>query len=173
VNDSTPDERRRAKEAEHRALVAQVDAILTADKAPEPTFASRAESGTITWAKAAAEAKQWKRERDEQLKRDKARLDAFLRGLTAAMEVHRRFGNQYIADLLALLDEADRKRFAVFLGRLKLNSGGICDLVADTDDPAQALAAAALERVVQVKKPDHVLYALLAALCGILSHGAD
>jgi hypothetical protein len=106
-------------EAGHRAVAAEVDQVLTADEAPEPTFASRAEAGAIGWAEAATLARQWKTERDEQLKRDKARIDAFLRGLTAAMEVRRKTGSQYVTDLLALLDEGDREELQDFVSKIK------------------------------------------------------
>lgn len=106
-------------EAGHRAAVADVDKVLTADEAPEPTFASRAEAGAIGWAEAATLASRWKAERDEQLKRDKARLDAFLRGLTAAMEVRRKTGSQYVTDLLALLEEDDCEELQEHLSKIK------------------------------------------------------
>lgn len=53
------------KEANHRAVIAEVDKILTADEAPEPTFTSRAEAGAIGWTEAATLARQWQHARGE------------------------------------------------------------------------------------------------------------
>lgn len=176
MTETTPAERRLAKEAEHRAVVAEVDKILTTDEAPGPTFAERVEKGLLTWAKAAAEAKRWKQERDEQLKRNQRRITQGIIGWHVARMIYEKPDQQYTKDLITSLDERDRRELALLLGQLKPDLKRFKrfnDLVRDTDDQAQALAAAALERVIQAKKPDHVLYALLAALCGALSHGTD
>jgi hypothetical protein len=173
MTETTPAEQRLAKEAEHRSLVAEVDNILTADEAPEPTFAERVEKGRITWAKAAAEARQWKRERDGQLQRDQRRIRQGIIGWHVARMIYEKPDQQYTKDLVASLDKSEREELALLLGQFKPDLKRFNGLVRDTDDQAQALAAAALERVIRAKRPDHVLYALLAALCGALSHGDD
>lgn len=110
-------------EATARATVRDVDEILIDSDEPETPFATRVESGAITWADAAAQAEKWKDERDAQLKRDKDRLDDFhhgmTRGLATAIQVNRKLGNRYITDLLALYDEAKREELQHFVSKIQ------------------------------------------------------
>lgn len=99
---------RREEEERLRTQVAEIDAVRDADGAPPPTFADRAESGSITWEEALTLARQWQTERAESIERDRNRLRQVVSNWGAVRTVAEMASNPYVADVLDGLGETDR-----------------------------------------------------------------
>ena len=99
---------RREEEERLRAQVAEIDEVRDADGAPPPTFADRAESGSITWEEALTLARQWQTERAESIERDRNRLRQVVSNWGAVRTVAEMTGNPYVTDVLHGLGETDR-----------------------------------------------------------------
>lgn len=101
-------EEARRREEQLRERVAEIDAMRNADGAPSPTFADRAESGSITWSEAAALAQQWRAERADAIKRAQNGAVQVVNHWGVVQTLRDQAKTPYVADILAGLGEADR-----------------------------------------------------------------
>jgi hypothetical protein len=107
------------KEAGYRAVVAEVDKIVTADGTPDPTFTGRAESGSISWAEAATLAEQWRTERAESIQRDQGRIRQVVSGWSSVRLLHERPDNPWVKEIRQGLGETDIEAVDQILSALK------------------------------------------------------
>jgi ParB-like chromosome segregation protein Spo0J len=96
------------KEAKLRAIVHEIDDARNADGAPAPTFAERAESGSITWDEAATLAQQWRTERAEAIKRAQNSAIQLVNHWGVIQTIRDHAATPYVADILAGLGDSDR-----------------------------------------------------------------
>lgn len=106
--EATRQEEARRREQQLRERVAEIDAMRNADGAPSPTFADRAESGSITWSEAAALAQQWRAERADAIKRAQNGAMQLVNHWGVIQTLRDQAKTPYVADILAGLGEADR-----------------------------------------------------------------
>lgn len=106
-------------EVRDRETVTEIDKLRNADGAPAPTFADRAEDGSISWSEAATLAEQWQRERAESMDRDRARLLAANSAWGIVQHIARQPDHPYVTEILDGLGEADREALDGILADLK------------------------------------------------------
>jgi hypothetical protein len=101
-------EEARRREEHLRSQVAEIDKIRDADGAPAPTFADRAENGSITWGEAVALAQQWRAERADAIKRAQNSAVQLVNHWGVIQTIRDQASTPYVADILAGLGENDR-----------------------------------------------------------------
>lgn len=107
------------EEAKLRAIVREIDNARNADGAPAPTFAERADSGSITWGEAVALAQQWRTERAESIQRDQNRIRQVISGWGSVRTVTGRADTQLVADIVSGLGDTDRAELDRIISELK------------------------------------------------------
>jgi ParB-like nuclease family protein len=107
------------KEAKLRAIVREIDEARNADGAPAPTFAERADSGSITWDEAATLAQQWRTERGESIQRDQGRIRQVISGWGSVRTVVDRAETPFVADIVGGLGDTDRTELDRIITELK------------------------------------------------------
>lgn len=112
-------EEARLREQQLRERVAEIDAMRNADGAPAPTFAERAESGSVTWSEAVALAQQWRTERAEAIKRAQNAAIQIVNHWGVIRTLHDQAATPYVADILAGLGENDRAELNRIITELK------------------------------------------------------
>jgi hypothetical protein len=106
-------------EVRDRETVARIDKIRNADGAPAPSFADRAEDGSITWDEAATLARQWGQERTESINRDRGRLESITAGWGALRTIADAPESPYATDVLDSLGERDREAVADIIKQIR------------------------------------------------------
>lgn len=112
-------EEAQAREKQLRERVAEIDAMRDADGAPAPTFAQRAENGSITWAEAAGLAQQWRAERADAIKRAQGGAVQIVNHWGVIRTLRDQGATPYVADILAGLGENDRAEINRIITELK------------------------------------------------------
>ena len=107
------------EEAGLRAIVREIDEARNADAGPAPTFAERAESGSITWDEASTLAQQWSTERDESIRRDQGRIRQVISGWASVRIVIDRAATPFVADIVSGLGDTDRAELDRIISELK------------------------------------------------------
>lgn len=107
------------KEAKLRAIVHEIDEARNADGAPSPTFAERAESGSITWDEAATLAQQWRTERVDAIKRAQNSAVQLVNHWGVIQTIRDQAATPYAADILAGLGGSDRAAIDRIITELK------------------------------------------------------
>jgi len=111
-------------EARHRSTVWGVDMVRDGDGAPAPSFADRAESGSVSWAEAATLAQRWLRERDESIERDRRRICNIVSGWGTVRSILANPDSPYVGDVLSGLGESDRVAITSIIENLQERTNG-------------------------------------------------
>lgn len=106
-------------EAQQRSTVYDVDKIRDRDGAPPPSFADRAESGSVSWAEAATLARGWQTDRGEAIERDQRRIRNIVTGWGTVRTILADPENAYVADVLDSLGESDRRAITAIITELR------------------------------------------------------
>jgi hypothetical protein len=112
-------EEARLREQQLRERVAEIDAIRNADGAPKPTFAQRAESGSVTWGEAVALAQQWRAERADAISRDQGRIRQVISGWGSIRTAIDQADTPFVADIVGGLGDTDRAELNRIITELK------------------------------------------------------
>lgn len=107
------------EEAKLRAIVREIDEARNADGAPPPTFAQRAEDGSITWDEAETLAKQWQQERADAIRRAQNGAVQLVNHWGVIQTIRDQLATPYVADILAGLGETDRAAIDRIITELK------------------------------------------------------
>lgn len=105
-------------EVRDRETVAQIDEVRNADGAPAPTFADRAEDGSISWSEAATLAQQWQEERTEAIRRNQDRLRQVISGWSAVRTVADSPENPYVKAIVDGLGDRDQEDLHLILKQI-------------------------------------------------------
>lgn len=97
------------EETKARSTVAQIDKTRDLDGAPPPSFAQRAETGSLSWQEAATLAEEWLQERSDSIERERERIRAVVTGgWTALVQIARDPEHPYAVDILDGLNDQTR-----------------------------------------------------------------